>query len=137
MAGLVVMAMIAFVFLGAHDDEFFATRRGRDAAGRATTKFGNLGAGQLQALRFNRMVFNEFLQALARHSLQANNSRPVMPLIGLHGDSGLPTMRTVVNKWLFAREAEAMGITVDDKTLNDFLDGVDQQSLSPRTSSKF
>ena len=46
------------------------------------------------------------------------------------------TDEEVVNKWLFAREAEAMGITVDDKTMNNFLRCVDQPAASvARTSS--
>ena len=40
-----------------------------------TTKFGNLGRGKLQALRFNRMLFNEFLQDF-REGLSANKQSP-------------------------------------------------------------
>ena len=48
---LSIMAMIAFVFLTTHDDEFCQRDGWRDEPVVRTTKFGNLAPGQLQVLR--------------------------------------------------------------------------------------
>ena len=122
MAGITIMAMIAFVFLHAHDDEFFQRPGGRDEPVVRTTKFGNIAAGQLQMLRLNRMVFNEFLQGSrddpggqqAADEQRFSRAR----VIGTVGNGEVVRTVDVVNKWLFAREAEAMGITVDDKAFS-------------------
>src|SRR5208282_989658 len=42
---------------------------------------------------------------------------------------GPATEEDVIKKWLFAREAEAMGIRIDDKTLNTFIDALTNQSI--------
>ena len=72
------------------------------------------------------MVFNEFLQALEMHfgSQQAADDQCFVGcnVIGTVGNAKSSDTMDVVNKWLFAREAEAMGITVDDKTVSTFLD---------------
>ena len=68
MAGLVVMAMIAFVFMPQSMTNSF--RGGGGAAEEVrvqTTKFGNLTARQVQVARLNRTVFIEFLQRLSRY----------------------------------------------------------------------
>ena len=73
----------------------------------------------------------EFLRLLTRSD---NRQWPttryrVLHVIESGSDRDCPAMQDVVDKWLFAREAEAMGITVDDKTVNEFLGRADQQSL--------
>ncbi len=130
MAGLVVVAMFAFVFFGNAPSRNSWMGGGRDAPV-VTSKFGSLKGGDLQALRFNRMVFNDFLHVLARPEnpqLMRFNALQMMQIIGT-GDSNVVRDQDVVDKWLFAREAQAMGITVNDKTLNDFLNWLTAQSL--------
>jgi hypothetical protein len=119
MAALVVMAMIAFVFFPQTMMNSGGRAGGRDAPVVRTTRFGNLGSAQLDTLRLNRLVFNEFLHNLAS-ALVASKQTPnfvshLMNVIGPASD------KEVVDTWLFAREAEAMGITVDEKALNEFL----------------
>ena len=77
------------------------------------------------------MVFNDFLHVLARPEnpqLMRFNALQMLQIIGT-GDSNVVRDQDVVDKWLFAREAQAMGITVNDKTLNDFLNWLTAQSL--------
>ena len=100
-----------------------------------TTKFGNLGRAQLSSLRFNRLDFNEFLKTFADGLAAAKQSTfNISRVIQVIGPA---TDEAVFHKWLFAREAEAMGIAVDEKTFNDFLGEADQQSSVARTSSMF
>ena len=119
MAGVTIVAIFAFVFMGGPMLSFFNASAGHEVPIVRTTKFGNLDAGQLYTLRLNRMEFNEFLDAFERN-LDARKQSAIA-ISRVRRVIGPATDAMVVNKWLFAREAEAMGITVDDKTLTDFL----------------
>ena len=116
MAGITIMALIAFVFLSGPVKNSFTGPGGRDEPVVRTTKFGNITGGQLQMLTQNRAIFVEFLQTLARSDNKqvASNASRVLQAIGN------ATFENVVNKWLFAREAEAMGITVDEASIRSF-----------------
>ena len=120
MAGITILAIVAFVFLSGPVANSFRGSGGREEPVVTTTKFGNLGAGQLQMLRFNRQVFVDFLEA-SPISVHGRASRCPMPWVKVEQAIGTGDNEAVINKWLFVREAEAMGITVDDKALNSFL----------------
>jgi hypothetical protein len=126
MAGVTILAIVAFVFLSGPAMRGLGGS-GNDAAVVRTTKFGNVSLSQLRLLRENRVIFNSFL-ASVRGILDANhqplgNVSQVASVIGLAND------QQVFNKWLFAREAESMGITVDNDTLNNFLKIVTNNAL--------
>ena len=127
MAGLVVMAMVAFVFMPQSMMNSFNRSRGFDQPVVRTTKFGNLTGGQLQTLKYNRLVFNEFLQILA--NFLAPNKQSPNPAVRVSQIIGGADDDAVFSKWLFAREAEAMGISVDEKALSAFLEVLTNQSL--------
>ena len=120
MAGITVMAIFAFVFLSGPMMSSFAAGQARRTRRADDQVREPHGVADFRALRYNRMVFIEFLRCVyaeqpTRQSAQCRACRRSGSMIGPATRSG------VVNKWLFAREAEAMGITVDDKTVNDFL----------------
>jgi len=126
MAGITIMAIFAFVFLGGPMSRLSSGPGGHDEAVVRTRKFGNLTRGNLQTLKLNRIVFNEFLNAveasLAASKEPAYTVAAVKNVIGTRGNGEIVNTEDVVNKWLFAREAEAMGITVDDKLESAFLE---------------
>src|SRR5208283_2631045 len=64
MAGITIMAIFAFVFLGGPVSRSFTGPGAHDEALVRTTKFGNVTRGDLQTLKTNRIVFNEFLRAI-------------------------------------------------------------------------
>ena len=70
MAGLVVLAMIAFVFLTPTMMTLFSRERAR-STGRENQVRGPHGSGQLYTQRINRFAFIKFLQALAKREQQA------------------------------------------------------------------
>ena len=127
MAGLVVMSMIAFVFLG-NAGMMGHGGGGAEEAIVTTTKFGKLGRTQLQVLLENRRIFLDFLASLG--SVLETNKVPTSNIpMRVAQVVGPANEDAVEDKWLFAREAEAMGVSVDDKTISTFLGDLTNQSL--------
>src|SRR5208282_815159 len=127
MAGITIMAIGAFVFLTPTMMTSFNASAGRDMPKVKTTKFGNLGQQEFQMQLANRRVFMDILQGIA-NTLVANKQNP-FAVNKVAQVIGPATEEDVIKKWLFAREAEAMGIRIDDKTLNTFIDALTNQSI--------
>ena len=134
MAAVTILSLIAFVFLTPAMMSSVGGPGGREAPAVRTTKFGNLGRGQLRVQVENRRIFLDFLQLLgnklATNSKSQNVARTPMAVarvIQFPDPNNISD--SVANKWLFAREAEAMGIAVDNKTVSDFLGQLTGQSL--------
>jgi hypothetical protein len=127
MAAVTILSIVAFVFLSGPSMRGFSG--GGDAAAVVrTTKFGNLTIAQLRMLRENRQVFNTFL-GMVDASLNGLKVQPVAvasirQVIGTQIED-----RSLVEKWLCGKEAAAMGITVDDDTVNNFIKIVTSQAL--------
>ena len=128
-AVLGVMVMIAFVFLPGT-----ATMSGR-GGGQSnpvwvhTTKFGDLRGSEVSALLSQRQQLLSFLAMLEMDARQAGDKEGKVQFI--QRLLGPAAEASVVDKWLLARQAEAMGIVVDDKAINSFL----QQITNNRVSS--
>lgn len=135
MAAATLLSIVAFVFLtGPMMNSFSGSGTRSDEIIARTSKFGNITARQRDVMRQNRMVFVEFLQQLAAGLRQASTNPAANPAAAAEkvlAVIGGPTVtdKDVVDTWLFAREAEAMGIAVDDKTVSSFLDMVTSQSV--------
>jgi hypothetical protein len=128
MAAATLLAIVAFVFLSGPVKNSFGPVRGDEVLW--TTRFGSITAGQRETMRASRAVFVEFLQKLAGY-LKSNNQPPgaAETLLTIIGG---PTVNDadLVDKWIFAREADSMGLAVDDKTIGDFLDLLTNKSVS-------
>ncbi len=117
MAIVTLIAIVAFVFLGNQ-----GMRGSRDATtGPAvvSTKYGNLIPEQVRTLRYQRRILLGFLENLARQ-LSATHER-ADNVLGVMRNIGSETDEAVIEKWLYARQAEKIGIVVDDKAVNEFI----------------
>ena len=114
---LAVMAIIAFVFLPSTGT--ISGGRGADPLAVETSKFGNLRASQLQSLLGQRQHVLGFLASL---EAEARDQTDVVKNVhAVRSVIGPATEESVVDKWLFARQAEELGVVVDDATINEFL----------------
>jgi hypothetical protein len=117
MAAITIMAIIAFVFMGNPMQN--VGRGGGSQPPVIRTKFGNLTQPQVTNLRGQRVMLERFLKMLAaqfgENRQAAANVKALQNLLG--GD----TEQTAIDRWVYARTAESMGIVVDDRTVNDFL----------------
>ena len=117
-AVLGVMVMIAFVFMSGTGGSSSGTRR-TDSVMVRTAKFGTLSRFQVEGLRSQRQQLLGFLSSLAMKAMQLGDRDGKIEQI--RQVFGPATDPSVVEKWLFARQAEEMGIAVDEKAINDFL----------------
>jgi hypothetical protein len=124
---LAVMAIIAFVFLPSTGT--ISGRGGSDPIVVRTTKFGNLHASQLQSLRGQRQYLLGFLASLEAEARQQEDWARM--LVVLRKVIGPASEQSVVEKWIFAQQAEELGIAVDDTAINDFLRDITADRISP------
>ena len=118
-AALSVMAIIAFVFLSGSPGGNSGPGL-RDEVMVRTSKFGNLHRGQIQGLLSQRQQLLGFLAALESETRDMIDRRENR-IESARGMIGPSTEESVVEKWVFARQAESMGIVISDKAVNDFL----------------
>jgi hypothetical protein len=118
-AGLAVMAMIAFTFFGIVPSGSSLGRGPQNPVVVTTTKFGNLRRSDIQSLRNQRQALLGFLRSVGPMIQRAGgDQRNVEAVIRIIGPS---TEQAVVERWLLEKQAEQMGIAVNDKAINDFL----------------
>jgi hypothetical protein len=120
-AGLAVMAMIAFVFLSGVPTDH-SSRGPQNPVVVTTAKFGKLRTNDVQGLLRQRQGLLGFLRSL-KPAIQQAGGEPgrVEGIIRMIGPA---TEQAVVERWLFAQQAEKMGIAVNDKVINGFLSDV-------------
>ncbi|MCX7428634.1 MAG: hypothetical protein NTW96_23790 [Planctomycetia bacterium] len=119
-AGL--MAMIAFVFL----PMVLQSMGHRGAAANpvvvSTKQCGNLKDSDLYRMRGRRQRLLRFLET-ALQSTGEDRMIVVAKWRQLRQMIGDTSERETVNRWLMARHAQQMGMTVGDEVINDFLQG--------------
>lgn len=125
-AVLGVMVMIAFVFLSGTGGPSGSGHR--DEVVVRTAKFGDLRASQVQALMGQRQHVLGFLQSLAMEVARGGGSYQIVEAV--RQCMGPATEQSSVEKWLFAREAERLGIVVDDDSINTFLKDLTDNRVS-------
>jgi hypothetical protein len=117
MAGVTIMAIIAFVFLGSSSMQNIG-RGGRESAA-IQTKYGSLTQSQINSQREQRRVLLEFVSGLEQ--LLSSNDQAYKVTDAVKNILGDDSEDTAIERWLYARTAESMGIVIDDKAVNDLL----------------
>ena len=124
---LFLTAMLAFT-VGDPLMKLFSYARGGGGTGEVSlieSNAGNLTRTDVEQLMQRRGLVNRFLELAAREAgLPANQSPQFGP----------PTQSEVVQGWLMRKEANTMGITVDDEDVSRFLDKTFRNKL---TTSSF
>jgi len=124
---LFLTAMLAFT-VGDPLMKLFSYARGGGGTGEESlieSNAGNLTRTDVEQLMQRRGLVNRFLELAAREAgLPANQSPQFGP----------PTQSEVVQGWLMRKEANTMGITVDDEDVSRFLDKTFRNKL---TTSSF
>jgi hypothetical protein len=116
MAGITIMAIIAFVFLG--NMQNLSRMSGREAV-QIQTKYGSLTQSQIVNLRAQRRSLISFLTIL-RANL-GSNQQAYGVTSRVYERIGPETEDVAIERWLYARTAESMGVVIDDKAVNDLL----------------
>ncbi len=118
MAGITIMAIVAFVFLGG--PMLSMNRLGSREPAAIQTKFGSLNQSQINSLRDQRKLLHQFVDLL-RANLGSNNQQAANVTGAVYGILGEDTDDMAVQRWIYARTAESMGVAIDDKAVNDLL----------------
>ncbi|MGA2032646.1 MAG: hypothetical protein ABSG68_10340 [Thermoguttaceae bacterium] len=127
MAVLTVMAMFAFVIFNPGTIDLFTGRGATDPVVVRTSKFGNLYRHDLGLLVQNRQRLRTFLESLAA---EVRKNGGTGQAIGYANLMGAPTETSVVDKWLFAREAEQIGMVISDQDIQQFLKMATENKIS-------
>ncbi|MGW8257133.1 MAG: hypothetical protein ACWGMZ_06590, partial [Thermoguttaceae bacterium] len=117
LAVVTILAMFSFVFLGVISDLIGRSGTQNPVIVR-TDKFGNLLSSDLHFMRQERFQLRTALTNMLVHTTRYDPSvcrQIVESRFGGTGDEDL------VDTWLLAREAEALGIMISNETVNEFL----------------
>lgn len=122
---LFLTAMLAFT-VGDPLMKLFSYARGGGSAEASLieSSVGNLSRSEVEQLMQRRGLVNRFLELASRESGLPANQAPQF---------GPPTQSEVVQGWLMRREADRMGITVDDDDVSRFLDRTFRNKLTTST----
>jgi hypothetical protein len=129
MAVTLLFAMFAFVFLG----PIAGFAPGPTAAANpvvVTTAYGELRESDLQRMVRMRSILNDFLQQAYSLAVQAGGEPTAYPHV-LRDERGEATERLVVHEMLMAKRAEQLGFTVNDATINHYLQALTAGAVPP------
>lgn len=126
LAGLGVLAMFGFVILPLILEGLQATPRRNIVV--ATSRLGNVRESTLAELMRQRGVALRFLNVVADALYQVGET-PVK-VNDVYQRIGPATEDSVLQRWLLARYGERLGITVDDRAVNDFIADLTQGKIS-------
>ncbi len=115
MAGITIMAIVAFVFMS--NPSQYVGRGGGSVPVVVRTRFGNLTQREVGNLRVQRAALLRFVAVL--QSQFEKNSQPASVLDAFMRLLGPDTEDEAVNRWVYARTAESMGVVVDNTSVND------------------
>jgi hypothetical protein len=119
MTGITLMAIIAFVLITPMTG---LNQLGSREPAVIKTKFGSLTQSQINNLREQRKLLHQFvdlLRAQMREHQQLQQAFNVSSAVyGILGDD---TDEMAIERWIYSRTAESMGIAIDDKAVNDLL----------------
>lgn len=126
LAGLGVLAMFGFVILPVILEGLRVTPQRNIVV--ATSKLGNVRESTLAELMRQRGVALRFLNVVADALYQVGEN-PVK-VNDVYQRIGPATEDSVLQRWLLARYGERLGITVDDRAVNDFIADLTQGKIS-------
>jgi hypothetical protein len=121
---LTIMVMFGFVFLPIMM-QTGASRKIVNPPAVKTSKFGDLRESQVATLMRDHRIVLGVLGALGQAAGVPGAEQRAQ------AELGQPTEEGVVDTWLLARHAAQMGLTVSDKTINNFLQGWTRDSVKP------
>ncbi|MDY0166593.1 MAG: hypothetical protein RBS80_08620 [Thermoguttaceae bacterium] len=124
---LTILVMFAFVFLEPLMDAFRDEVQTNPVVV-ATRRYGDLREHDISTLIHQRqIVLNVLEQALVRGGMH-----PAVTSFQIQRLFGPPTEESVVNAWLLAQRADALGMVVDDRAVNEFLNMFLEQATEGR-----
>jgi len=133
LAFLGVLVMVGFVILPVWM-QAMGVRRQANLRVASTTSYGDLQETDLRSLRWRRQAAIRLFQALGQQIIMAQGNPMAVSLVlrDLAPDEGSsPTSdEALVETWLLARRAEALGFLVDERAMQSFLNGLSQEPLS-------
>jgi hypothetical protein len=122
LAGLTILAMFSFVFLGTISD-LLGTRQSQNPVVVRTSKYGKLTQRDLFFMRQDRMkalaVLQMMLIKLFPPQIGSQIGQTCQQYIEI--TFGKNTEEDIVMNWLKARRAEEIGMTISNDTINEFL----------------
>src|SRR5262249_14952222 len=120
MAGITIMAVFSFAIFGAMTQ--YSNRLWSREQAAIQTKYGSLTPPQNVSLREQRKLLQQFVELLRSQLVNnqqtqqaAANTGAIFGLLGDDKDD------TAIERWIYARTAESMGVAIDDKAVNDVL----------------
>jgi hypothetical protein len=137
-ATLGLLAMISFVFLPMFGRVSGPSGAARNAVVVSTTQFGKLRESDIQRLKYDRQLAQNFLtrakMTVARGLQQPKNQMDYFRLQMLERpfSFGPMTDRGVVETWLLAQRAEELGVIVTDESIVQFVKEQTMEGLSDR-----
>jgi hypothetical protein len=117
LAGLTILAMFSFVFLGSISTLLDSGQVKNPVAVR-TSKYGKLTQRDLAYMRQDHRLF---LQIISKIYTQALGLNPEISIKVAERNFGTVSDEDLVNNWLMSKRAEEIGMVISDKTINDFL----------------
>lgn len=124
---LTILVMFAFVFLEPLMDAFRDEVQTNPVVV-ATPRYGDLREHDISSLIHQRqIVLNVLEQALVRGGMH-----PAVTSFQIQRLFGPPTEESAVNAWLLAQRADALGMVVDDRAVNEFLNLFLEQATEGR-----
>jgi hypothetical protein len=121
MAVTLLFAMFAFVFLGPLAGGLAPpSAASADNPAVVTTKYGTFYEADMQRMVRMRDILNNFLEQAYRLAVQAGGEPTAYPHL-LRNNQGEVTERLVVNEMLMAKRAEQLGFTINDASVNQYL----------------
>lgn len=117
LAGLTILAMFSFVFLGVIAD-LMGTRGVQNPVVVRTSKYGNLHQYDLNYMRSERLRLFSILEKMV---FRAFNINPAFSRQLIENRFGTTSEEDVVNTWLKARRAEELGMIISNQTIIEFL----------------
>jgi hypothetical protein len=117
LAGLTILAMFSFVFLGTISD-LLGTRSAQNPVVVRTSKYGKLTQRDLAIMQQDKRIF---LQTMANIYARAANLNPEICRRIMEYNFGGAGSEDVVNTWLRSQRAKEIGMVVSNKTINAYL----------------
>ena len=131
LAGLTILAMFSFVFLGVISD-LISNRSVQNPVAVRTSKYGKLTVRDLRYMGEHRM---RLYRVLGRIRTQAMGYNPLFAIQLMENYFGTVNEENLVSDWLMARRAEEIGMVISNKTINEYLHGFSLDRLTSQDIS--
>jgi len=117
LAGLTILAMFSFVFLGVISD-LLGNRQSLNPVVVRTAKYGKLRQRDIYEMRQERLRAFGVLEKMLSNTFQID---PQISRRFIENHYGTNSEEDIVYNWLKARRAEEIGMVIGNDTINDFI----------------